>query len=200
MISHNFPNRDTALSSLGLPGNAGHSSRASASDCVRSVRSAGHGPLRVELHIAARLQGARVDPWSVSLGARPRRLRGSLLLSGAGSAGDRRRRECADGGDRGVDRALSALFGRARAVRACALRHERDAQDRRRGPGDPDREPQEPCRHHRDGRVRRPRSQVSDLGARPFPRELAEATEKVRALKGSWAPGSAAHDAHGARE
>src|SRR6478609_3030944 len=129
MISHNFPNRDTALSSLGLPGNAGHSSRASASDCVRSVRSAECGPLCVELHIAARLQRARFDPWFVSLSSRPWRLRGSLLLPGAGSPGDRRR------GARGAER-----------------------------------EPEASCGHYRDGGVRRSRSQVSDLGTRPFPK------------------------------
>src|SRR6478752_1483897 len=170
MISHNFPNRDTALSSLGLPGNAGHSSRASASDCVRSVRSAECGPLCVELHIAARLQRARFDPWFVSLSSRPWRLRGSLLLPGAGSPGDRRRGERADGGDRGFDRALRTILRPARTVRSRAVWDQRDAEDRRRGACGAEREPEASCGHYRDGGVRRSRSQVSDLGTRPFPK------------------------------
>ena len=45
-------------------------------------------------------------------------------------------------------------------------------------------EPEASCRDHRPGRLRRPRSQISDLGAGTVSRrELAEATEKVRALK-----------------
>src|SRR4029079_7592169 len=170
MISHNFPNRDTALSSLGLPGNAGHSSRASASDCVRSVRSAGCGPLCVELHIAARLQRARFDPWFVSLSSRPWRLRGSLLLPGAGSPGDRRRGERADGGDRGFDRALRTILRPARTVRSRPVWDQRDAENRRRGACGAEREPEASCGHCRDGGVRRSRSQVSDLGTRPFPK------------------------------
>src|SRR6478735_5291585 len=170
MISHNFPNRDTALSSLGLPGNAGHSSRASASDCVRSVRSAECGPLCVELHIAARLQRARFDPWFVSLSSRPWRLRGSLLLPGAGSPGDRRRGERADGGDRGFDRALRTILRPARTVRSRAVWDQRDAENRRRGACGAEREPEASCGHYRDGGVRRSRSQVSDLGTRPFPK------------------------------
>src|SRR3569832_1867288 len=72
---------------------------------------AGGGPLRVERHVAARLQGARLDSRILPLGARPRRLRRSLLLSGLGSPGDRCRRECADGGDRGVDWSFFVFFG-----------------------------------------------------------------------------------------
>ena len=59
---------------------------------------------------AARLQGARLDPGFLPLGARPRWLRRPLLLSGARSACDRCRRECADGGDRGVDRGAFRRF------------------------------------------------------------------------------------------
>ncbi len=93
-----------------------------------------------------------------------------------------------------------AIFGPARTVRARALRHQRDAEDRRRGAGGAEREPQASCGNYRGGGVRRSRSQVSDLGARPFPSELAEATQKVRALKGELGSQVAARDAPGARE
>src|SRR5215471_15463083 len=170
MISHNFPNRDTVLSSVGLPGNAGHLPRASAPDCVRSVRSTGCGPLCVEFHIAARLQRARLDPWFVSLGSRSRRLRGALLLSGAGSPGDRRRWERPDGGDRGFDRALRTILRPARTVCSRAVWDQRDAEGRRRGARGAERKPEASCAHYRDSGVRRSRSQVSDLGTRPFPK------------------------------
>src|SRR6516162_6001192 len=170
MISHNFPIRDTVLSSVGLPGNAGHLPRASAPDCVRPVRSTGCGPLCVEFHIAARLQRARLDPWFVSLGSRSRRLRGALLLSGAGSPGDRRRWERADGGDRGFDRALRTILRPARTVCSRAVWDQRDAEGRRRGARGAERKPEASCAHYRDSGVRRSRSQVSDLGTRPFPK------------------------------
>ena len=45
------------------------------------------------------------------------------------------------------------------------------------------------CGHYRRGRLRRSRPQVSDLGARPLSHELAEATQKVRALRRAEFPG-----------
>src|SRR5215467_16251677 len=111
MISHNFPVRDIPPSiALSQRGGArsfalgGCSGRVTGR--VRFAWSAGYGPLRGQLHAAAGLQGTRFHPWFVSLGTRPRRLRGPLLLPGAGSSGDRRGRECTDGGDRGADRSL----------------------------------------------------------------------------------------------
>ncbi len=47
-------------------------------------------------------------------------------------------------------------------------RHERDPQGRSGGQGGPHREPEEPCRHRRRGRLRRARAQVPDLGAERF--------------------------------
>ena len=170
MISHNFPNRDTALPNLGLLGSAGHLSCTCAPDCVRSVRSTGCGPLCVEFHTAARLQRPRLDPWFLPLGSRPRRLRGTLLLPGAGSSRDRRRGERADGGDRGFDRALRPVLGSARAVCSGAVWDQRNAENRRRGSCGAEREPEASCGNYRDGGVCRSRSQVSDLGARPFPK------------------------------
>src|SRR5262245_47032354 len=150
-----------------------------------------HGPVRVALHIAARRKGAGVDPGAVSRGADARRLRRSLLLSGAGPAGARCRGQCAPGGDRSADHALRALFGAARAVCGGALWHERSAEHRRRGEGDPDRATEVACGDRGRGRVRRPRPQVSDLGARPLPRGTRGGhREGPRAQEAAWLPGS----------
>src|SRR5829696_318243 len=135
---------------------------------VLGAERAGHEPLRVEFREPPRRQGARVDPGTVPGGARPRRLRGALRPSGPRRAGARRRRQHADGGDRGFPPGLLALFGGARPARNGALRHERDPQGRSGGQGGPDREPEEPCRHRRRGRLRRARAQVPDLGAERF--------------------------------
>ena len=69
------------------------------------------------------------------------------------------------------------------------------------GPGDPDRKAEEPCRDR--GR----RSRFVGLGHKfqiwepeRFRAQLAEATEKVRALKRQLGSRRAAQDAHGARE
>src|ERR1700741_2830061 len=134
MISHAFPIWDISPSGGGPRQGrgflcAGRGCLASVLGCVRSVWS-GYEPLRDELHAAARLQGAGFDPWFVSLRARPRWLRGSLLLSGLGSTRDRRRWKCVDGGNRGADRTLRPVFGTARAVGVGAVRDERDAQGR----------------------------------------------------------------------
>ena len=88
------------------------------------------------------------------------------------------------GRDRSADRGLSALFRSARAIFAGALRHQRDAEDRRRRPRGADRHAQERMRESPT------RSTFVGLGHKfriwepgRFRAELAEATEKVRAFK-----------------
>src|SRR5262247_2802069 len=66
--------------------------------------------------------------------------------------------------------ALCSLLGGARAVFGGTLRHERSAEDRRRGESGSHRAAQEPCRHQGRDRLCRPRPQVSDLGAWTLPR------------------------------
>src|SRR5262249_42957006 len=129
-----------------------------------------HGPFRVPLHLAPRRQGAGVDPGDVPRGAGARRVRGSLLLSRARPPGARRRRQRLARGDRGADRALPALFGGARAILGSALWHQRGAEDRRRGQGGPDRGAERSRPHQGRDRLRRPRPQVSNLGAWTLPR------------------------------
>src|ERR1700686_2018278 len=189
MISHDFSSRMTDRSNLwsgtALSGVPVRSVRR----CIRSAWSAGYGPLRLQHDGAARLQRARLYPSFLPLGARPRRLRRPLLLSRARSACDRRRRECADGGDRGVDRTLYPVLRAARAVRAGALWHQRDAQDRRRGPRGVEREPEASCGDYRGGDLRWPRSQVSDLGAGPVPeRARGGHRQGARAQGPAWFP------------
>src|SRR3974390_1288956 len=176
MISHNFLSRIAARSQDESRGDRLISAaisegrgRAVRVHCVPSVWSAADGPLRVECHVAARLQRARVSSRLLPLGAPPRRLRWSVLLSGARLLGDRCWWQCADDGDRGVDCALCPVFGRTRALRAGALRHQRDAEGRQRGARAVEQQPETSCRHYRHGDVRRPWPQVSDLGAWPFP-------------------------------
>src|SRR3569833_593679 len=159
----------------------------------RFAWGAGGGSLRVERHVAARLQGARLDSRILPLGARPRRLCRSVLLSGLGSPGDRRRRECADGGDRRVDRPVHAFFGCAGAIVARALRHQRDAEDRRRGACDVERNAQDACGDRGRGRLRRSRSQVSDLGAWSLSKRARGGHPKgARAQGGAGIPGAGA--------
>src|SRR5215469_4482322 len=135
-----------------------------------SAWSAGaYGPLRVEHHSAARRQGARLDPGFVSVRAHPRRFCGTLLLSGARSAGDRCGRHEAARRDRSPGGSLSALLGRTGGISGRALRQERDRDDRHRGAGRSAGGVEVACRDHRRGRVRRARPQVSDLGAAAFP-------------------------------
>src|ERR1044072_2752709 len=86
------------------------------------------GSLRFQRGVAARFQGPGIDTGVVSCGAEPRRLRGTLLLSGARPAGARRGRECADGGDRDADRTAAALLRGARTACSRALRHQRDTE------------------------------------------------------------------------
>jgi len=151
------------------------------------VNQGRHGPLRVPIYLAPRCQGPGVDPGAVPRGARARRLRGPLLLSDARSARAGRWRQCLAQGDRDADRALPALFRRARTVFGGALRHERSVEDRRRGQGDPHRTAQDSRRHQGRDRLRRPRPQVSDLGARTLP----------RGTRGGHREGSRAHEAAG---
>src|SRR5690348_10752357 len=159
----------------------------------RCAWGAGGGSLRVERHVAARLQGARLYPRILPPGARPRRLRWALLLSGTGSPGDRRRRECADGGDRGVDRAVRAVLGGAGRAGALTLWHQRDAEDRRRGACDLERDTQDARRDRGRGHLRRVGSQVSDLGARTFPKRARGGHPKgARAQGGAGIPGGGA--------
>src|SRR5205807_5001 len=131
---------------------------------------AGHGSFRIQLHIAPRCQGPRLDPGLLSRGPRPRWLRRALLLPGAGPARRGCRRQRAARRDRSTDHRLSALFGPARRLYAFALWHERDGEDRRRREGDPLRRAQGACRDHGGDRLRRARPQISDLGAWTLPR------------------------------
>src|SRR3984893_16409840 len=172
MVSHDFPRRVASLDRRVWSAGAG---------------DRGHGPLRVQLHVAPRCQGAGVDSGTLPCGSRPRRLRGPLLLSYPRPTGARRRRGCAAQGDREPGRAFPALFGRAGGFLRGALRHERDVEDRRGGEGDPLRGPQDPRGDRRSGRVRGPRSQVSDLGTGALP----------RAARGGHREGARAQEAAG---
>src|SRR5262249_3454082 len=152
--------------------------------CVRGRRDE---PLRGELHVAARCQRTGFDSGPVPASARLRWIRWALLLPDARPTRARRRRQCAVGGDRAVDCELSALFGRTRGTVGGAVWDERDAECGRRGAGDFERAAQDPRRHYGPGGLRRPRSQVSDLGARALPRatrggprEGARAQEAIR--------------------
>src|SRR6476661_2610204 len=137
---------------------------------ARSRAWSAYGPLRVELHVAARCEGAGLDSGLFPGGARARRVRGAVLLSNARPGGDRRRRQRADGGHREPDFALSALFGRTGRISGCALWDEPDPQARWRGAGQPDRRSESARQHHRCRDLRRPRAQVPDLGTAALPR------------------------------
>src|SRR5262252_1218405 len=192
MITHSVPCGDAA--SKTAP--AGPARVPVARAAVTPKRPAGvnqgrHGPLRVPLHLAPRCQGPGVDPGAVPRGARARRLRWPLLLSDARPARARRWRQCVAQGDRDADRALSALLGGARAVFGGALRHERGVEDRWRGQGDPHRTAQDARRHQGRDRLRRPRPQVSNLGARTLPRGTRGGhRESSRAHEAAGLPGS----------
>ena len=123
-------------------------------------------------------------PWLVSLGARPRQLRGPLLLSGAELPCDRRRWKRANGGDRGPDRALCAVFGPARTVGAAlhgtseTLKIDGEgrvvlSENLKRHAGITETVAFVGLGH---------KFQIWEPGR--FQKELAEATQKVRALKG----------------
>src|SRR5262245_29837348 len=171
MIAHSIPRGDAvshAAPELGAwPYPSG---RVGGPGQPAGVNHARHGPFRVPLHLTPRRQRPGIDSGAVPRGAGARWFRGPLLLSDARPSGTRCRRQCVAQPARVADRAFSALLGRARAILGRALWNERGAEDRRRGEGDPHRPAQEPCRHQGRGRLRRPRPQVSDLGARTLPR------------------------------
>src|SRR5262245_7378466 len=158
-----------------------------------------HGPLCLPLYAAARCEGSGIDPGTVPCGARARRLRRALLLSGARPTGARCRRQCAAQGDRDADRTLRALFGGARAVLGDALFDQRNPESRWRGQGGPDRAAEVACRHRGRSGVRGPRSQVSDLGAESFPRGTRGGhREGPRAQEAARHPGSGGRSARSA--
>ena len=106
-----------------------------------------------------------------------------------GLSGDRRRRERADGGDRGADRGLCAVFGRARTIRAGAVRHQRALKSTAKAAW-AERAVEGACRRDRPGDVRGFRPQVSDLGTRPFSQRARGGHPKgARAQGGAWFPG-----------
>src|SRR6202166_2788379 len=143
------------------------------------------GPVCVPLHAASRCQGSRLGAGAVSRRAGARRLRRLVLLSGPRPAGARRRRQCAIDGDRGADGGLAALFGSARAIFAGALRHQRDAEDRRRGPRSAHRDIESPCGDSGHGVVRRSRPQIPDLGARPLSQRIRRGHRESPCLQAS---------------
>src|SRR6204780_724963 len=171
MIAHSFPPTVATLKSG--PG------RAVSGEGVQGVSPLGwqsglpldegrDGPVCVPLHAASRCQGSRLGAGAVPRRAGARRFRRPLLPSGPRPAGARCRRQRAIDGDRGADRGLAALFGPARAVFVGALWHQRNAEDRQRGPGSAHRDIESPCGDCRYGVVRRSRPQIPDLGARPL--------------------------------
>src|ERR1700682_509599 len=173
MIAHLFPQTPATLKSglgraAGGEGAQGVSPLGWQDASGRPLDEGRNGPVCVPLHAAPRCQGSRLGAGAVSRGAGRRRLRRPVLLSGPRPAGARCRRQCTAGRDRGADRGLAALFGPARAIFAGALRHQRDAEDRRRGPRSAHRDIESPCGDCRYGVVRRSRPQISDLGARPL--------------------------------
>src|SRR4051794_6694580 len=72
-----------------------------------------HGPLRVQLHAAARCQGSGLDPGFLSSGFGSRWVRRALLLPNTRSPGTRCWRECVARRDRTIDSPLRTVFGRA---------------------------------------------------------------------------------------
>src|SRR5215472_6979570 len=165
MIAHLFPRRRLAPSwQRSLP-NLG------AMRVSRRLSGEGQdGPVRVPLHAPARCQRTHFGAGIFSSGAGARRLRRALLSSRARPPGARRRRQRAAGRDPIADCRLSALFRTARTICLVALRHQRDAEDRRRGPRGLDRESEGACRHHRRSQLCRSRPQISNLGTRPLSR------------------------------
>src|SRR5579871_632850 len=148
------------------------------------------GPLRVPPYAPSGCQRARVGTGLVSGGPRPRRLRRPLLLPGARSSGDRCGRQYAAGGDRSPDRVLLALFGTARAVLTCPLRHQRDLEDGRRRPRGAHRSAQSPRRDQRGCRVRWSGPQISHLGTRPLSRRIDRGHRQGSCLQGrNWKAG-----------
>src|SRR5215831_15026119 len=133
MISHYFPlgvysdfhGGRRAGRSAAFPGEGVSVALSAPGACVRGRRDE---PLRGELHVAARCQGTGFDSGPVPASARPRWIRWALLLPDARPTRARRRRQCPAGGDRAVDRELSALFGRTGGTVGGAVWDERDAE------------------------------------------------------------------------
>src|SRR6478609_3662144 len=187
MITHSIPDGEAA------PKNA---SAGQAPECPAPVNQGRHGPFCVPLCVAARRQRAGVDSGIVPRGARARRVRGALLLSDAGPAGARCRRQRVAEGNRDVDRALFSLLGGTRTAFGCALWHERGAEDRRRGEGDPHRAAEKPCRHQGRDRLCRPGPQIPDLGVGTLSRGTRGGhREGPRAEEAARLPGSGGRSA-----
>src|SRR5258708_18455558 len=171
MVAHLFPQTQATLKSgLGRAAGGEGAQGVSALGWQRALPpdEGQDGPVCVPLHAASRCQWSRFGAGAVSCRAGARRLRRLVLLSGPRPAGARRRRQCAAVGNRGADRGIAALFGRARAVLVGALRHQQDAEARWRGPRPAHRLFESPCGDRRHGVIRRSRPQISDLGARPL--------------------------------
>ena len=89
----------------------------------------------------------------------------------------------------------------ARAIFARALRHQRNAQDRRRGPCRPDRRPQIACGNHGDSCLRGSRLTSFRSGSlAAFARNSSRPPTKVRAFKQELGTRVAAPKPLGARE
>src|SRR5215207_2380300 len=69
----------------------------------------GNGSVRLELHLAPRREGTRLDSSLLPRGTGVRWVRRTLLLSGTGPAGGGRWRQCAALRNRDADRKLPAL-------------------------------------------------------------------------------------------
>src|SRR5215470_9721972 len=116
MISQKFPVADgTAGATRARAARRPPRERVSAEKATAEQGVAGrNGSVRGEFHLAPRCEGSRLDPGLLPRGAGARRLRRTLLLSGAGPACGGRRRQRAARRDRDADSELSTLFRRAR--------------------------------------------------------------------------------------
>src|SRR6478672_8044409 len=105
MISQNFPVGDGKAGGLRLrTAEAPEREAASAGETSAGQRVSGrNGSVRRELHLAPRREGTRLDPGLLSRCPGARRLRRTLLLSGAGPAGGGRRRQRAACRNRDAD-------------------------------------------------------------------------------------------------
>ena len=136
-----------------------------------SRSAAGHGPLRVEHHVAAGRQGASFGPGVLSA-----RCSGATVSMGCTAIRLSTRRRsmpvamrCWRRSTRLIGR-FPALFAGAGRVAGGFLRPQRDVEDRRRGSSDVDGRVEGPCGHRRLRRVRRTGSQVPDVGTGALPR------------------------------
>src|SRR5215469_1442893 len=165
MIAHSFPRRRL------MPTWQRRSPNWGAMRVSRRLSGEGQdGPVRVPLHAPSRCQRTHFSAGILSSGTGARRLRRALLLSRPRPAGARCGRQRASGRDPSADRRLFTVFRTARTICLVALRHQRDAEDRRRRPRGADRESEGACRHHRRSQLCRSRPQISNLGTRPLSR------------------------------